>query len=168
MQIFSNAPLDLSQIGVVWFKSIPCQNQTISVSNKQLRTALNLGSADLPTAALEFSGSILSYSSGAGDGLVIAEDDPLDTRNIGLFLCKNESISILSGDVLFLSGLLDLAVLRTGNFGQIAVVEDGAILALNCSTETPEEQPEFWKFDSALGGWFQINIWDSGVDLELL
>lgn len=59
MQIYSNIALDMSAVGVNWFKSIPANHRTISVHNVQARTALDLGgvlAGDLLNAAQSFSG----------------------------------------------------------------------------------------------------------------
>lgn len=170
MQIFSNIPLDMTNAvsTVPWFKSIPNEHRTVAVFNKLARTALNLGSADPPNAALEFSGQIGAVEHTTQQRLIIYEDDPLDTRKVGLFLAKNESVFVISGVPLYISDLPQIDTLKQGNFGQFAVVEDGAILALNCSAETPEEAPEYWQFDSALGGWSLVEPWSAGVDILML
>lgn len=165
MQIYSNIPLDLSTSAVVWYQPIPNEHKTIWVENKLARTALNLGSLNLPEAAVEFSGSLELYGDKVLPAIIISENNPLDTRKVGLFLCKKESAKVVLGEPIFNSGSFSLDTYRTGEFGQMLVVEDGAILAVNCSNETPTHPPEFWRFDSALGGWSEIQIWASGVQL---
>lgn len=170
MQIFSNVPLDMTNAvsTVPWFTSIPNEHRTVAVFNKLARTALNLGSADSPSAAQEFSGQIGVIEHTTQQRLIIYEDDPLDTRNLGLFLAKNESVTIVAGEGLYISDLPQIDTLKQGEFGQFAVVEDGSIVSLNCSVETPEEQPEYWQFDSALGGWLLVEPWDTGVPITML
>jgi len=153
MKVFSNKELDLTVIGAVWFKTIPARNSTLSVSNQIARTALNLGSADPPNAAKEFDAQ-LAYVDAEQHKIVLLDNDPLDTRTYGIFLCKHESFRVIDGAAIFITAPADFF-----DAGQIAICEVGTILELNCSQEVPEEPTVFWQLDAVLG-WVTINIWD--------
>jgi hypothetical protein len=162
MKVFSNKALDMTAVGAVWFKTIPSRNITVGVSNKIARTALTLGSADLPTAAKEFDAQ-LGYVNIDQSKIVLLDNDPSDTRIYGLFLVKNESFKIVEGEAVFITQESDFF-----ETGQIAICEVGTIVELNCSQEVPEEPTTFWQLDATLG-WVQINVWDvAGITIHLV
>ena len=171
MQIYCNIPLNLRSslaLYAAWFQPIPHQHKTLTVFNRVGRTALNLGSLDLPASASSFSGSLEYYADKALPAIIIGENDPFDTKEVGLFLCKTGSVEVISGQAIFDSGGFSLETYRTGEFGQMLVVEVGTILAVNNSNFEIECPPEFWKFDGAAGGWALIQIWESGLQLKPL
>lgn len=169
MQIYSNTPLDLTIPHYpVWFRPVPHQHKTLSVFNREERTALNLGSLDLPTSASTFSGSLECSIDTNLPSIIIGENDQFDTKEVGLFLCQNGSVTVLSGQAIFNSGGFALETYRTGEFGQMLVVEIGAILEVNNSNFDVECPPEFWQFDGGAGGWALIPIWESGLQFKPL
>lgn len=153
MKVFSNKELDMTVVGAVWFKTIPSRNITIGVSNEIARTALTLGSANLPTAAKEFDAQ-LGFVNTDQYKIVLLDNDPLDTRIFGLFLVKNESFKVIEGEAVFITPTSDFF-----DTGQIAICEVGTIIELNCSHEVPEEPTVFWRLDAVLG-WVSEHIWD--------
>lgn len=158
--IFSNKPLDLTVSGAVFEVAIPFNNTTLAVYNEQARAAtldLGRGSTDAPTAAQKF-GAQLFWKQGALPAIVLAPDDVLDLRTFGIFLTKGEDFYTISGACLHKSYPVGEQA-QSDKYGQIGIFETGAILELNCSQETPDHAPEYWKLDALLG-WQQINIWD--------
>jgi hypothetical protein len=153
MKVFSNRELDMTAVGAVWFKTIPSRNITVGVSNKIARTAMTLGSADLPTAAKEFDAQ-LGYVDIDQYKIVLLDNNPLDTRTFGLFLAKNESFKVVEGAAVFITDESDFF-----ETGQVAICEVGTIIELNCSQEVPEEPTIFWRLDAVLG-WVTEHVWD--------
>jgi hypothetical protein len=153
MKVFSNRELDMTAVGAVWFKTIPSRNITVGVSNKIARTAMTLGSADLPTAAKEFDAQ-LGFVDTDQYKVILLDNNPLDTRIFGLFLTKNDSFKVVEGAAVFMT--------EESNFfdtGQIAICKVGTIIELNCSQEVPEEPTVFWRLDAVLG-WVVQQVWD--------
>jgi hypothetical protein len=158
--IFSNKPLDLTTAGESWSVAIPFNNTTLAVYNQQARaTTLDLGrgSTDAPTAAQKF-GAQLSWKDSSLAAIVLGADDVLDLRTLGIFIVKSEDFTVVWGDCLHKTEVLG-ARAQSMMYGQIGIFEAGAIVELNCSQETPDEAPQFWQLDPALG-WQQINVWD--------
>lgn len=164
--IFSNKPLNLTNIGESWAVAIPFENEALAVYNEQARaTTLDLGrgSTDAPTAAQKF-GAQLSWKSGQSAAIVLHPDDVLDLRTLGIFICKSGDFSVISGTHLKKTRALG-EFSQSTKYGQIGIFETGAIIELNCSQGMPDHAPEFWQLDPALG-WQQINIWDVPSMLE--